>query len=281
MTPERLHEILAAVARGEITPEDAAALLSELPYADLGYAKLDLHRELRNGLPEAVFGEGKTGAELSAIARRLFAAHGRVLVTRLAAGPGAALAAELPGAVYHERARVLTAGEPTAPAAGAGPDAPLVAVVAAGTADLAVAEEAAVCAEHFGLAVERHADVGVAGLHRLLAALPALRRARAVIAAAGMDGALPTVLAGLVPAPVIAVPTSTGYGAAFGGLAPLLTMLNACAPGVAVVNIDNGYGAAVVAWRISGSVRPASRRPAAAPEGASGSLLSPGVRRSG
>lgn len=246
MTPERLQEILAAVARGEITPEDAAARLSELPYADLGYAKLDLHRELRNGLPEAVFGEGKTEAELIAIARRLFDAHGRVLVTRLAAEPGAALVAALPGAVYHHRARVLTAGEPPAPAAGAAP----VAVVAAGTADLAVAEEAAVCAEHFGLAVERHADVGVAGLHRLLAALPALRGARAVIAVAGMDGALPTALAGLIPAPVIAVPTSTGYGAAFGGIAPLLTMLNACAPGVAVVNIDNGYGAAVVAWRV-------------------------------
>jgi NCAIR mutase (PurE)-related protein len=252
MTPDRLRELLAAVARGEVAPEAAAERLADLPYADLGYAKLDLHRELRNGLPEAVFGEGKTEAELVAIARRLYEAHGRVLVTRLAPGPAAGLAAALPGALYHERARVLTAGEPPAGAPGV---APPIAVVAAGTADLAVAEEAAVCAEHFGLPVERHADVGVAGLHRLLAALPALRRARAVIVAAGMDGALPTVLAGLIPAPVIAVPTSTGYGAAFGGIAPLLTMLNACAPGVAVVNIDNGYGAAVVAWRMASAGR--------------------------
>jgi NCAIR mutase (PurE)-related protein len=257
MTPDRLRELLAAVARGEITPEDAAARLADLPYADLGYAKLDLHRELRNGLPEAVYGEGKTETELIAIARRLVAAHGRVLITRLAPQPAAAVAAEIPGAVYHQRARVLTAGEPPAPPAGTAP----IALVAAGTADLAVAEEAAVCAEHVGLPVERHADVGVAGLHRLLAVLPALRRARAVIVAAGMDGALPTALAGLIPAPVIAVPTSTGYGAAFGGIAPLLTMLNACAPGVAVVNIDNGYGAAVVAWRIAGSGRPVPAEP--------------------
>lgn len=267
MTPERLHELLAAVARGEVTPGDAAARLADLPYADLGYAKLDLHRELRNGLPEAVYGEGKTEAELIAIARRLVEAHGRVLITRLAPGPAAAVADAVPGAVYHDRARVLTAGEPAAASAEAAAssdatppaEAAPVAVIAAGTADLAVADEAAVCARHFGLPVERHSDVGVAGLHRLLAVLPALRRARAVIVAAGMDGALPTALAGLVPAPVIAVPTSTGYGAAFGGIAPLLTMLNACAPGVAVVNIDNGYGAAVVAWRVVRGVRGSNR----------------------
>jgi hypothetical protein len=248
MTPERLRELLAAVSRGEMTPEAAAERLADLPYADLGFARIDLHRELRNGLPEAVYAEGKTEAELVAIARRLLDAHGRVLVTRVAEAPAAVLAAALPGAVYHPRARVLTAGERhPAPEAAAGP----VAVVAAGTADLAAAEEAAVCAEWFGLPVERHADIGIAGLHRLLAAAPALRRAGVVIVAAGMDGALPAAVAGLVAAPVIAVPTSTGYGAAFGGLAPLLTMLNACAPGVAVVNVDNGFGAAVVAWRIA------------------------------
>lgn len=247
MTPDRLRELLAAVSRGEVTPEAAAKRLAELPFADLGFARLDLHRELRNGLPEAVYGEGKTESELVAIARRVHAAHGRVLVTRLAASPAAALLAALPDARYHERARVLTAGAPhPAPSGSPAP----VAVVAAGTADLPVAEEAAVCAGWFGLAVERHSDVGLAGIHRLLAIVPALRRARAVIVAAGMDGALPAAVAGLVAAPVIAVPTSTGYGAAFGGLAPLLTMLNACAPGVAVVNIDNGFGAAVVAWRI-------------------------------
>lgn len=251
MNRDRLHELLAAVSRGEIAPEAAAEQLADLPFADLGFAKLDLHRELRSGLPEAVYGEGKTGDELVAIARRLLEAHGRVLVTRLAEAPAAALAAALPDATYHPRARVLTAGEPhPAPGRSGGSSRPI-AVVAAGTADLAAAEEAAVCCEFFGLEVERHADVGIAGLHRLLAAAPALRRAGVVIVAAGMDGALPAAVAGLVPAPVIAVPTSTGYGAALGGLAPLLTMLNACAPGVAVVNVDNGFGAAVVAWRIA------------------------------
>lgn len=247
MNRDRLLDLLAAVARGELAVEAAAERLADLPYADLGFARLDLHRELRNGLPEAVYAEGKTEAELVAISRRVHDAHRRVLVTRLAPPASAALLAALPDARYHERARVLTAGAPHP--APTGPPAP-VAVVAAGTADLPVAEEAAVCAEWFGLAVERHPDVGLAGLHRLLAIVPALRRARAVIVAAGMDGALPAAVAGLVAAPVIAVPTSTGYGAAFGGLAPLLTMLNACAPGVAVVNIDNGFGAAVVAWRV-------------------------------
>ncbi len=259
MSPDRLRELLAAVARGELAVEAAAERLADLPYADLDFAKLDLHRELRSGLPEAVYAEGKTEAELVAIARRVHAAHSRVLVTRLAPAAAEALLAALPGARYHERARVLTGGAPhPAPRTGTQGDPALedrspapVAVVAAGTADLPVAEEAAVCAEWFGLAVERHPDVGLAGLHRLLAIVPALRRARAVIVAAGMDGALPAAVAGLVSAPVIAVPTSTGYGAAFGGLAPLLTMLNACAPGVAVVNIDNGFGAAVVAWRVA------------------------------
>jgi len=248
MSPDKLRELLAAVARGELTPEAAAERLADLPFADLEFAKLDLHRELRNGLPEAVYGEGKTEAELIAIARRMHEAHGRVLITRLAPSPAEALIEALPGARYHERARVLTSGESRG-ASSAEPQ--TVAVVAAGTADLPVAEEAAVCAEWFGLAVERHFDVGLAGLHRLLAVVPALRRARAVIVVAGMDGALPAAVAGLIAAPVIAVPTSTGYGAAFSGLAPLLTMLNACAPGVAVVNIDNGFGAAVVAWRIA------------------------------
>lgn len=248
MDRRRLVELLEAVAAGELPARDAADRLAELPYADLGFAKLDLHRELRAGLPETVFAEGKERSDLVAIGRRVLDAHGRLLVTRLAAFPAEELAAALPvDCVYHERARVLTAGEPhAAPAAGGGP----VAVLAAGTADLAVAEEAAVCAEWFGLAVERLFDVGVAGLHRLLGSLPTVRRARVLIAVAGMDGALPAVLAGLAPAPVVAVPTSVGYGASFGGVAPLLTMLNACAPGVAVVNIDNGFGAAVFAHRI-------------------------------
>jgi hypothetical protein len=244
LRPEALRELLARVAAGSLSPDDALAALADLPYADLGIAKLDLHRELRSGLPETVYAEGKRTEDLLAISERLLAASGRLLVTRLASEPAAELAARLPGAAYHDRARVLTCGalpEPTGPVA---------AVLAAGTSDLPVAEEAAVCLAWCGHPVERHYDVGIAGLHRLLDRLPALRQAGVVIAVAGMDGALPTVVAGLVAAPVVAVPTSVGYGASFEGLAALLTMMNACSPGIGVVNIDNGYGAAVLAHRI-------------------------------
>ena len=245
MNRDVLHQLLAAVAAGEVSPEIALERLAELPFADLDVAKLDLHRELRSGLPEAIYGAGKRSEDLVAIASRLLQAHGRVLATRLDPAAGARLCEALPGAEYHERAGLLTCGEPH-PAVGA-----RVAVLAAGTSDLAVAEEAAICAAWFGLDVERHFDVGVAGVHRLLGRLSAIRAASVVIAVAGMDGALPTLVAGLVASPVVAVPTSVGYGASFGGLAALLTMLNACAPGVAVVNIDNGYGAAVLARRIA------------------------------
>ena len=244
MNRDELSELLRRVAAGELAPEAAAERLAELPFADLEFAKLDLHRELRSGLPETVYGQGKTTADLAPIAQRLLAAHGRVLITRLGEAEAAALAPLLPGAVYHQRARVLTCGAPHPPLGSR------LAIAAAGTSDLPVAEEAAVCARWFGLDVERFYDVGIAGLHRALAALPGLRRCQAVVAVAGMDGALPTVLAGLLSAPIIAVPTSVGYGASFDGLAALLTMLNACAPGIAVVNIDNGYGGAVVARRI-------------------------------
>ena len=254
MNPGRLRALLADVAAGRRSPEEALADLAELPYADLGYARLDLHRELRNGLPEAVYGEGKRLDDLRGIALRLLAAHGRLLVTRLAAEPAAALAAEIPGAVYHERARLLTAGPPHPAAPGT------IAVLAAGTSDLPVAEEAAVAAEWFGHPLARLYDVGVAGLHRLLGSLAEVRRADVVVAVAGMDGALPTVVASLVEAPIVAVPTSVGYGAGLGGLAALLTMLNGCAPGVGVVNIDNGYGAAVLASRIARTRRPAGDR---------------------
>jgi pyridinium-3,5-biscarboxylic acid mononucleotide synthase len=248
MDPQRLHDLLAAVAAGRLSPEAAAERLAELPYADLGFAKLDLHRELRNGLPEAIYAAGKEDADLLTICRRVLEAHGRVLVTRLAAERAESLVAALPGARYEPRGRLLTAGPPHAPPPGA---AGRVAVVAAGTSDLPVAEEAAGCLEWFGHPVDRLWDVGIAGLHRLLGHLPAVRRADVVVAVAGMDGALPTVVASLVAAPVVAVPTSVGYGAAFGGLAALLTMLNGCAPGIGVVNIDNGYGAAVLASRIA------------------------------
>ena len=245
MNPQQLRELLDAVASGEVSPDQALSDLAELPYADLGFTKLDLHRELRNGLPEAVYAEGKQTGDLRAIVDRMMAGNGRVLVTRLRPDAAEAVRADHPEAVYHERARILTCGTPRDPLPGS------IAVLAAGTSDLSVAEEAAVCLEWFGHGIERCYDVGIAGLHRLLGNLPAIRKADVVVAVAGMDGALPTVVAGLVPVPVVAVPTSVGYGASFGGIAALLTMLNACAPGIGVVNIDNGYGAAVLASRIA------------------------------
>ncbi len=245
MDRRRLLQLLGEVARGQVTPEQAGERLGELPYADLGFAKLDLQRELRNGQPEAVYGEGKRLDDLLEIVDRLVASCGRALVTRVAETPAAALRARWPEGRYHDRARVFAIGRRT-PEGGAQP----LVVLAAGTSDLPVAEEAAVCAEWLGHQVERVWDVGLAGVQRLFDRLDSIRRARVIVAVAGMDGALPTLVAGLVPGPVIAVPTSVGYGAAFGGLAPLLTMLNACAPGVAVVNIDNGYGAAALASRM-------------------------------
>jgi NCAIR mutase (PurE)-related protein len=245
VTPQQILELLQGVASGALTPEQALGDLAELPYADLGFAKLDLHRELRNGHPEAVYGEGKTTQDLEAIVERMMKAHGRALVTRLRPEAAERLQERWPDAVWHERARILTCGESPERRLGS------IAILAAGTSDLPVAEEAAVCADWFGHDVQRCYDVGIAGLHRLLGNLQAIRQADVVVAVAGMDGALPTVVASLVTAPVVAVPTSVGYGASFGGLAPLLTMLNGCAPGIGVVNIDNGYGAAVLASRIA------------------------------
>ncbi len=245
MDPKQLLELLRQVASGDLAVDVAAQRLADLPYSDLGFAKLDLHRELRAGHPEAVYAEGKRPEDLVAIAERFVEKVGRVLVTRVDAERAAVLADRFPEGRFHERARIWTLG-----AYDAHENRARVAVVAAGTSDLPVSEEAAVCLEWLGHEVERVHDVGVAGLHRLLAHLPVLRESRLVIAVAGMDGALPTLVAGLVSAPVIAVPTSVGYGAAFSGIAPLLTMLNACAPGVSVVNIDNGFGAAMTALRI-------------------------------
>jgi hypothetical protein len=252
VSPEQLRRLLEAVAAGERSPDDALRDLAVLPYSDLGFAKLDTHRELRNGQPEAVYAEGKRPDDLRRIVGRMLETHGRVLVTRLRSEMARELQVEFPQGDYRDRGRVWSAGAAPEPLPG------VVTVLAAGTSDLDVAEEAAACAAWFGHEVERHYDVGVAGLHRLLGNLPAIRRADVVIAVAGMDGALPTVVASLVPAPVVAVPTSVGYGASFGGLAALLTMLNACAPGIGVVNIDNGYGAAVLASRIARSTSIAS-----------------------
>lgn len=269
MNPGQIRALLEAVARGSLSPEAALEDLASLPYADLGFAKLDLHRELRNGHPEAVYAEGKQTEDLIEIAGRFLAAHGRVLVTRLSPEGAAALAAVHPQPAYHERARIWTAGIPREPLPGR------IAVLAAGTSDLAVAEEAAVCAAWFGHTVTRTYDVGVAGIHRLLGNLAEVRQADVVIAVAGMDGALPTVVASLVAAPVVAVPTSVGYGASFGGLAALLTMLNGCAPGVGVVNIDNGFGAAVLASRIARRLGKPAEEPAPQPVLRSASMASP------
>jgi hypothetical protein len=210
------------------------------------FAQLDHDRAARRGYPEAVYAEGKTTGQLAAIAAAVRDRGTPTLFTRLAAEPSAVVLAELPDAAYDAEARLLAW-----PAAPPEPSGGLVAVLCAGTSDLPVAREAALSAQHLGRPVELVVDVGVAGLHRVLGQLDLLRRARVIVVVAGMDGALPSVVAGLVSAPVVAVPTSVGYGASFGGLAALLAMLNACAPGVAVVNIDNGYGAGHLAAQIA------------------------------
>ena len=247
MERRQLESLLAAVERGECSVEEALERLRALPFEDLGFARLDHHRALRTGFPEVVFAQGKSLEHLTAITERLAASGANLLVTRLDPEAGTALARRIPGFEYHTLAGIgRKAGSHPAPA-GSG----TVLVVSAGTADLGVAEEAALSAEAMGNAVERLSDVGVSGLHRVLASREQLWQAAVVIVVAGMEGALPSVVGGLVRCPVIAVPTSVGYGASFGGLAALLGMLNSCSAGVVVVNIDNGFGAAAAASRIT------------------------------
>jgi NCAIR mutase (PurE)-related protein len=242
-----LTQLLARVRSGEVTIEGALETLRDLPFAELEFAKPDTHRALRTGQPEVIFGEGKTAPEIAAIAERL-AAHGQnVLVTRLGTAQADELRRIAPIFAYHAEARVGVWRVAEVPSTGKG----TILVVTAGTSDRAVAEEAAWTAELSGNVVERLYDVGVAGIHRLLDARARLTAARVLIVVAGMEGALPSVVGGLVDKPVIAVPTSVGYGASLGGLAALLAMLNSCAAGVTVVNIDNGFGAAVAASRIN------------------------------
>lgn len=225
--------------------EAALEELRHLPYEDIGFAKIDHHRGLRDALPEVVLGTGKTPEQIAAIGSRLVAASGRLLVTRITPEGFAALQDAVPDAEYHALARAATVErEPRALLPG-------VMVVCAGTSDLPVAEEAALTARMMGHAAVVTSDVGIAGIHRLFDHLPQLREANALVVVAGMEGALPSVVAGLVEVPVIAVPTSIGYGANFGGLAPLLAMLNSCATGVSVVNIDNGFGAGYLAGVIN------------------------------
>jgi len=243
MQPDRLRSILSQVADQSLSIEDALAELRNLPYEDIGIALLDHHRALRTGVPEVVFGQGKTPQQIAAIVERFVARAGQVIVTRASPEAASAVRAVRPDARYFDMARLMAVGDFPPPPE----DGPFVAVVSAGTADMPVFEEAAVTLELLGTRVERACDVGVAGLHRLLDKRELLWQASAIVVVAGMEGALATVVGGLVACPVVAVPTSIGYGASFDGLAALLAMLNSCAPGVAVVNIDNGFGAGVFA----------------------------------
>jgi pyridinium-3,5-biscarboxylic acid mononucleotide synthase len=242
MDPSDVKKLLEAVRRGEVDPGEAARRLATLPFEDLGFAKVDHHRALRRGFPEAIFGAGKTRDQIAAIVSSIVGRGQNVIVTRTTAEVHARVAAQHQNARFHDAARCVTVEVAPAPHL-----AGQVAVVCAGTSDVPVAEEAAVTATFHGATVERIYDVGVAGLHRLLDRAGAIRQAQVVIVAAGMEGALPSVVGGLVDTPVIAVPTSIGYGASFQGLAALLAMLNSCASGVAVVNIDNGFGAGYLA----------------------------------
>jgi NCAIR mutase (PurE)-related protein len=235
------------VRSGRVRVADAVDRLRTLPFEDLGFAKIDHHRTLRNGFPEVIFGQGKTTGQIMEIASRMQARGDNVLVTRLAAEMAGELKKVLPGAKYHAEGRVLTLAAGETPPAGRG----TVLVISAGTSDVPVAEEAAVTAEFMGNRVERLYDVGVAGIHRLLEHTERVRAAAVLIVVAGMEGALPSVVGGLVDRPVIAVPTSIGYGASLSGLTALFSMLNSCAAGVTVVNIDNGFGAAAAATLVN------------------------------
>jgi hypothetical protein len=246
MDPAAIELLLNEVREGKTDVRAALEKLRHLPFEDLGFAKLDHHRALRTGMPEVIFASGKTSLQVATIFERMARAGGNVLATRASREAFEAVKTVEPRAVYQETARAITLKQAEA-VAGKG----TVAVVCAGTSDLPVAEEAAITAQLMGNTVDLIADVGVAGIHRLLAQQNSLTSARVLIVCAGMEGALPTVVGGLVNAPVLAVPTSIGYGASFGGVAALLGMLNTCAPNVCVVNIDNGFGAACIASLIN------------------------------
>lgn len=246
MDQAKLNALLEDVAKGNVSSQDAAEKLKHLPFEDLGFAKIDHHRQIRKGVPETIFASGKTSEQVIGIIGSMKEHGSNILATRCEPGMAADVLAAHPDVTYHEAARCLTLTLAKPPVREG-----YVAVVCAGTSDLPVAEEASITCEMLGNRVERITDIGVAGLHRLLNQRESLSGANAIIVCAGMEGALPTAVAGLVDRPVIAVPTSVGYGASFNGIAALLGMLNSCAEGVTVVNIDNGFGAAITASLIN------------------------------
>jgi hypothetical protein len=246
MQAQWLRELLERIQEGQVSVEEAMDRLRGFPYEDLGFARLDSHRALRKGFPEVIFCPGKTTQQVVRIVERIRARDGRVLAARAAPEVAQAVRRAFPDAVYHDAARMIVVGDP-APPRGRG----TVLVVSAGTADIPVADEAFITAQMMGSPVERLYDVGVAGIHRLFGSRERLFEANVLVVVAGMEGALASVVAGLVDRPVVAVPTSVGYGASFGGLSALLTMLNSCSPGVCTVNIDNGFGAGYLAHLIN------------------------------
>lgn len=251
MDVELLRNLLENVKSGEVDVNEAMHRLKMLPYEDVGFAKLDNHRHLRTGAPEVVFCQGKTTEQIIEILKRLSAQSKCILATRAGADVYEAVSAQIPDSAYNRHARIITVGKPERSEEDLKQDSKYVMVLCGGTADIPVAEEASVTAMALGSRVERAYDVGVAGLHRLLDQRELIMGANVLIAVAGMEGALASVVGGLVNRPVIAVPTSIGYGANFGGLAALLSMLNSCAAGVSVVNIDNGFGAGYLAHMIN------------------------------
>jgi NCAIR mutase (PurE)-related protein len=246
MNPDALKQLLSDVQTGGMTIDDAMSRLKNMPFEDVNFAKIDHHRQLRTGYPEVIFCPGKTDAQITTIVERLLAKNRNIIATRAVRSVYDAVKIIVPDAAYNETARMISIDREQIPVMDG-----IIAVVTAGTSDIPVAEEAAFTAERLGNRVERLFDVGVAGIHRLFAHLDEIQSANVIIAVAGMEGALASVVGGLVDKPVIAVPTSVGYGANFGGLAPLLTMLNSCANGIAVVNIDNGFGAGYMAATIN------------------------------
>lgn len=245
--PDALRKLLEAVAQGQVPPEDAFQALKSLPYEAVGdFARIDHHRMLRTGFPEVIWGQGKTPQQIVEIFRAMMTRYPYVMATRVDPAVYAELQPQLPDLQYYPQARICATTHPTTTPSYPGK----ITILSAGTADFPVAAEAQVTAELCGFQTEWISDVGVAGIHRLLNYQPAIAQADVLVVVAGMEGALASVVAGLANCPVIAVPTSIGYGASFGGLAALLTMLNSCAPGIGVVNIDNGFGAALLAGQI-------------------------------